>query len=205
MDNSVDSSRIRWAPFYALLVITVIASGFWKLEKSREEPLKPMELEAPQAARPAPSPMEGKPAPQFSLTTIDGKPMRLADYRGKVVFLNIWATWCPPCKQEMPSMQALYEHFKGKDFAMLTISIDEKKEDVPPFMKELGLTFPVAVDPEQKVVSQYGITGVPETYIIDKEGVITHHIVGPGEWNNPGIINAFEGLVSRPAKAGQGA
>ncbi|MBF0169807.1 MAG: TlpA family protein disulfide reductase [Nitrospinae bacterium] len=145
--------------------------------------------------------LEGQTAPDFSLPTLDGGTMTLADYRGKVVLLNFWATWCPPCKEEMPSMQKLYEHFKGRDFVMLTVSIDDKTGDVAPFMKELGLTFPVAFDPGAKVGADYGLTGVPETFLIDKRGTVMHHLIGPGDWYQPGLVSAFESLVDRPVAA----
>jgi len=197
--SSEANERVRWIPFWAMTITLVIVTGFWKINKNLQEPLQPIEAyQSENQQQPPPSKIEGKLAPDFTLPTMDGKAMTLADYRGKVVFLNIWATWCPPCREEMPSMQNLHEKFKGKDFAMLTISIDEDTELVRPFMEELGLTFPVAFDPEQTVASQYGITGVPETFLIDKNGVVMHHIVGPGKWDDPSIITAFERLVSRP-------
>lgn len=211
--SALAEEKIRWIPFGALALCMVIATGFWKIGKNREEPLQLLDMpraQAPAQGAPGAAPkiqpaqksnMEGKPAPDFTLPALDGKKIRLSDLRGKMVFLNIWATWCPPCREEMPSMQKLHEHFKGKDFVMLTVSIDEKKEDVAAFVKELGLTFPVALDPEQKVTAGYGITGVPETFLIDKNGIVLHHLIGPGDWNNPGIAGAFEGLVNRPAKA----
>jgi len=214
--NTMAEDKVRWLPFGALVVAMIIATGFWKINKNREEPLRPLEEvtgQAPaaggQAASGAPSKiqpaqqskLEGKMAPDFTLPSLDGKKLKLSDYRGKIVFLNMWATWCPPCREEMPSMQKLHEHFKGKDFVMLTVSIDEKKEDVTKFVKELGLTFPVVLDPEQKVTAQYGLTGVPETFLIDKNGIVMHHIIGPGEWSGEGLVNAFDGLVAKPAKA----
>ncbi len=191
--------NIRWVPFGALALALLVASGFWKIEKNRENPIQPLQVQDSRIAKKpgAQIKLEGKLAPAFSLPTYDGKTMTLSDYRGKIVFLNIWATWCPPCREEMPSMQRLHEHFIDNDFAMLTISIDEKTADIEPFMKELGLTFPVAIDPKQVVVSQYGITGVPETYLIDKNGIVIHHLVGPGEWDTPEIFSALEQLISR--------
>ena len=199
--NETVNENVRWIPFGALMLSLLIVSGFWKIEKSMEVPPPPMAEGQVAQSKQAPPAMEGKRAPDFTLPALGGGNISLADYRGKVVFLNIWATWCPPCRKEMPSMQKMYEHFKGKDFEMLTISIDENQSLVAPFMKELGLTFPVVFDPAQKVASQYKITGVPETYIIDKTGVVTHHLLGPGEWDNPGIISAFEGFVKKPAKS----
>lgn len=202
--DGLDEEKHRWLPFYALTVALVIATGFWKIEKSKLEPLRPMDKQAQQASQGSNAkasekpPMEGLMAPDFSLPTLDGKVMKLSDYAGKIIFLNIWATWCAPCKEEMPSMQKLFELMRGKDFVMLTISIDEKKETVEAFMKENKLTLPVALDQQQKVSPLYRITGVPETYIIDKGGMVMHHLIGPGDWSNPGIVNALTSLSEKP-------
>lgn len=199
--DEVAEEKYRWIPFYALAVAMVIATGFWKIEKSREEPLRPMDKRTARADNKKASekpPMEGLMAPDFTLPTLDGKEMKLSDYAGKIVFLNIWATWCPPCKEEMPSMQKLYEMMRGRDFVMLTISIDEKKEAVEAFMKEMSLTFPVGLDPQQKVSAQYRITGVPESYIIDKSGMVMHHLIGPGDWSNPEVVSALGNMADKP-------
>lgn len=191
---------LKWIPFGALAMILISASVFWKIEKSQVAPLKPAaEMGAPQAGGetpadgkdPGPPPMRGKTAPDFTLPTLDGGVMKLAEHKGKLIFLNIWASWCAPCREEMPSMQRLAGKLKGANFAMLTISIDKNKEDAAKFVKELNLTFPVALDPDQKVAPLYKITGVPETYIISPEGVVTHHLIGPGKWDDPAIIRAF--------------
>ncbi len=201
MGATVDNVT-KWTPFGLLTLVLLATTMFWKIEKSRELPLPTIE-EARRAnpnvgekERPK-SVMEGKVAPDFSLPLMGGGTMTLSDYRGKVVLLNFWATWCPPCREEMPSMQKLYKHFEGKPFEMLTVSIDEKTELVEPFMKELGLTFPVAFDPGQIAAKNYNMTGVPETFLIDKEGTIMHHLIGPGDWYSPGLVSAFESLVNR--------
>ena len=208
--DGLEVEKHRWLPFYALTVVLLIATGFWKIEKSKLEPLLLMDKQAQQASQSqqAPQadskkaserpPMEGLKAPDFTLPTLDGKEVKLSDYAGKIVFLNIWATWCAPCKEEMPSMQKLFELMRGKDFVMLTMSIDEKKETVEAFMKENKLTLPVALDQQQKVSPLYRITGVPESYIIDKNGMVMHHLIGPGDWSNPGIVNALSSLSDKP-------
>jgi peroxiredoxin len=203
MDEPIEEKN-RWIPFYVLAVTMVIATGFWKIEKSKVEPLRPMDKQAQKAPQAdskqasAKPPMEGLLAPDFTLPALDGTEMKLSDYRGKIVFLNIWATWCAPCKEEMPSMQKLYEVMRGKDFVMLTVSIDEKKETVEAFMKENKLTLPVGLDTLQKVSPLYRITGVPESYIIDKNGIVMHHLIGPGDWSNPGIVNALTSMADKP-------
>lgn len=183
------SDSIKWIPFGVLVLLTLTTSVFWKIEKSREQPLRP--VEEVMAQQPPPSAMEGKPAPLFTLPALDGGTVNLADYRGKMVFLNIWATWCAPCREEMPAMQRLADKLKGVNFAMVTVSIDKKREDVEKFVRELGLTFTVALDPDENVSRMYQITGVPETFLISPDGIVMHHVIGPGEWDNPNIVAAF--------------
>lgn len=191
-DNMMEENT-KWVPFGALVLVLIVSVGFWKIEQSRKTPLMPY---AEYAAKNPPATMDGKVAPDFTLPLLRGGEISLADQKGKLLFINIWATWCAPCREEMPSMQKLYEHFKGRDFEMITISIDKGKPEVEAFVKELGLTFPVALDPSEKVSKAYQITGVPETYIIGKDGVIMHHILGPGEWYTPEIITAFERIIA---------
>jgi peroxiredoxin len=139
---------------------------------------------------------DGKPAPDFSLPGLDGKQINLSDYRGKVVLVNIWATWCLPCVEEMPSMQKLYNEFKGNDFEILAISIDTLGlKVVAPFMKNHKLTFPALLDPQGTVKSTYGITGVPESFIIGKDGTLVKKIIGPLDWATPAVFQFFRDLI----------
>ena len=135
---------------------------------------------------------------------MDGGSIRLADLRGKVVFLNFWATWCPPCLEEMPSMEALNLRLEQHpDFFMLSISVDEG--GVPVIQETLGgrkLQFPVALDAtrgEQRLSGQtasaYGITGVPETFVIDRDGTILRHQIGPVSWAQPRELDYFQKLL----------
>ena len=104
----------------------------------------------------------GLEVPNFAFPDLNGKEVSLAEHRGKVVLLNVWATWCPPCRQEMPSMQSLYEKFNGENFEILAVSIDsEGGEAVAPFMRQMNLTFPALLDPGETIRSLYAITGVP--------------------------------------------
>ncbi|MBI5871131.1 MAG: redoxin domain-containing protein [Actinobacteria bacterium] len=134
-------------------------------------------------ARKSPPVEEGSQAPNFTLPLMNGGDVSLDDYKGKVVLLNIWATWCNPCREEMPSMEQLYQNMKGKPFEILAVSIDTRgSKDVEPFVKKLGLTFPILLDSDKKVNNMYQATGVPETFIIDKNGVVRDHILGPVNW-----------------------
>lgn len=145
--------------------------------------------------------MEGKPAPDFDLPSLGGKNVRLADLKGKVLFINIWATWCLPCREEMPSMEKLYRLLKGPDFEMIGISVDKDPEkSVAPFVKELGLTFPILLDPKSETAAKYKITGVPETYLVAPNGIIIHHLIGPAKWDRPDVVEALKKLVELSGK-----
>ena len=137
------------------------------------------------ASGPPPDPIRvGQAAPGFTLPRLDGgAPVRLADLRGKVVFLNFWATWCKPCEQEMPAMQRLYESLAGTDFEMLAVSVDEERAPVEAFRARLGLGFPILHDPAKKVSQAYQTYRYPETYLIDRDGRILARYIGPRDWD----------------------
>jgi peroxiredoxin len=138
----------------------------------------------------------GEIAPDFTLPTLRGNSVKLSDYRGKVIFLNIWATWCPPCREEMPSMEALYRRLKGREFEMLAVSIDrDGGEVVGPFVAKYGLTFPVLLDSGNKTYKLYGLTGVPETFIIDRNGVVLYKIIGAQDWMKKDWLDAFNQIL----------
>jgi peroxiredoxin len=142
----------------------------------------------------------GVEAPDFTFSDLNGVKVSLAAYRGKVVMVNIWATWCPPCRQEMPSMQRLYEKFKGENFEILAVSIDsEGREAVAPFMRKMNLTFPALLDPGETIRPLYGITGVPESFIIDKKGIVVEKIIGPANWATPEVFLFFKDLIHQPS------
>lgn len=126
----------------------------------------------------------GKPAPDFSLADLNDKPYRLSDFRGRVVFLNFWATWCKPCREEMPSMEILNKNFEKDGLVVLAVSIDRvtTSKDIPPFVKGLNLTFPVLIDSWGRTDKPYKRMGVPETFIIDQQGIIQEIIIGPRDW-----------------------
>jgi peroxiredoxin len=147
---------------------------------------------------PKPRLQPGLPAPDFVLPGLDGKQVSLGDYKGKVVFLNIWATWCPPCREEMPSMEKLYKELRGEDFEILAVSIDTAGVTaVAPFMKEFHPSFLVLLDPAGKIKNLYGTTGVPESFIINKEGRIEKIIIGPMDWATPDAVRFFRDLIQK--------
>jgi peroxiredoxin len=138
----------------------------------------------------------GFPAPDFTLTDLQGQTHRLSDFKGKIVFLNIWATWCPPCRMEMPSMEHLYRRLKGRDFIMVAVSEDEEgKAAVQSFVDQMGITFPVLVDPDGIVPGRYGVTGYPETFVIDRQGRVIQHTIGPEDWASEQMYQFFTRLL----------
>ena len=138
----------------------------------------------------------GLPAPNFTFPGLDGKMVSLTDYKGKVVFLNIWATWCPPCREEMPSMERLYQKLKDEDFIILAVSIDTSgAKAVAPFVKDYKLSFPVLLDDKGKSQSLFSTTGIPESFIIDKEGVLAQITIGPRDWDSPSVIQFLRQLI----------
>jgi peroxiredoxin len=141
-------------------------------------------------------PPERREAPDFTLPDVEGRPVRLRDLRGKLVFLNFWATWCPPCKLEMPSMERLYQTFKRTEFAMLAVSIDRQGvQVVKPFMEELQLTFPALLDSASEVARQYGLRGLTTTYLIDPNGRLIGAAVGGRNWYSTEAKALIAGLL----------
>jgi peroxiredoxin len=139
---------------------------------------------------------KGAPAPNFTLPDLDGKMVSLADYKGQVVLLNIWATWCRPCVEEMPSMEKLYQELKDEEFEILAVSIDESGAQVVlPFMKKHKLSFPALTDTAGAIKNLYQTTGVPESFIIDKDGRIVEEVTGPRDWASAGAIRFFRNLI----------
>lgn len=145
----------------------------------------------------------GSEAPEFSARTLEGEQVSLADYGDQVILLNIWATWCAPCREEMPSMQRLYDEFEDEDFEILAVSVDARPGerdaagnpggDLAAFADEFGLTFPILHDPAGDIQRIYQTTGVPETFLIGKDGIIYKKVAGGTHWD----ADVNKGLVRR--------
>ena len=133
----------------------------------------------------------GDEAPEFEL---DGG-VRLADYRGKLVLLNFWATWCPPCVAEVPSLNGLYERFRDDGLVVLAISVDTEEDVYKQFLDRFGVTFPTVFDPERTVSSRYGTLKYPESYLINREGAVVQKYVGAEDWESPEILNYLRSLL----------
>lgn len=139
---------------------------------------------------------EKKKAPEFNLEDLEGEVRGLKEFLGRMVFLNFWATWCPPCKEEMPSMENLYQRFKGKDFVILAVSVDRPGvKVVKPFIDKGGFTFPILLDPDWETSLKYNIRSIPTTYLIDKKGFVVGIAIGSRDWGDEASIKLFQKLT----------
>ena len=142
------------------------------------------------------SPRNEKIAPNFILETVTGEKISLKDFKGKAVLLNFWATWCQPCKKELPSMQRIYEELRSEGVEVVAISIDRtKKERVKQYRKNHNLTFPILLDPGQKVRKDYFILGLPTSYLIGIDGKLKGFISGAREWDSNASKEMFSTLM----------
>lgn len=142
-------------------------------------------------------PYEGEALPDFTLSDMQGKSHTLSDYKGRVVMLNFWATYCGPCIKEMPSMQRLKEKMAGKPFVILAVNMAEEPADVEAFLSKhkIKIDFPLLLDPEGEVVEQWMISAVPTTFILDPTGKIRYALYGGLEWDSDEVIRTLNGLL----------
>jgi cytochrome c biogenesis protein CcmG, thiol:disulfide interchange protein DsbE len=124
-------------------------------------------------------PRPNTPAPDFQLPTFDGKTIRLGDLRGQVVVVNFWASWCVPCRDEQPALEAVWQQYKGRGVTFVGIDIQDTPHDALGFMQQYGMSYPVVSDATGAVYINYGVVGMPETYVVGREGTIQQKIVGP--------------------------
>jgi peroxiredoxin len=137
-------------------------------------------------------------APDFSLSTLDGKQTSLNDYRGQVVLLNFWATWCAPCRKEMPSIQTLWDHYKAKDFVVLAVSEDDtERKQIANFISKIKVNFPILLDHDLKIGDSYRLPGLPTSYLIGRDGNIAATIVGTQDWSRREARALIEYLLNR--------
>ncbi len=177
-------NRFRLSGFWlaALCVIGFTAVSVWAAQDTFEN----MGIVKPRVERNAPG---------FSLQDIHGNTVDLRDFRGKPILLNFWATWCEACKEELPSMQRLYETMKDQGVEVVAISIDRSNFDrIRKYVDQYNLTFPILLDPDQKVRKNYYIMGLPTTYLIDGEGKLKGFASGARVWDSPDSIQVMQSL-----------
>lgn len=178
--------------FLLLLCAALLLSVLAGCERSPAKTEAGPAVKATAAALPA----IGQTAPDFTLTGLDGRPVTLSALRGKVVVVNFWATWCPPCRQEMPSMELLHQELADEGLVILAINVEKQgRQNVASFFQTLEVTFPVVIDEEEAVQSLYGVSKFPESFIVGKDGVIADKIIGAIDWADPRAIAYFRGLL----------
>jgi thiol-disulfide isomerase/thioredoxin len=140
-----------------------------------------------------------KPAPALKLKGIEGKSHDLAQLRGKVVLINFWATWCPPCRREMPSMERLSQRFKGQPFVVLAVDVGEDADTIEVFTSQLDttLTFPILLDTRSHAMRAWRVAGLPTTFLVDKQGRIVASAIGGREFDHPEIVKAVGELIRK--------
>jgi len=187
---------IRWGLVARGLLGFLLAAGFGCDSSPTESVANPTERATPAQGRTFLK--VGSPAPNFQLWDLSNKPQSLADYKGTVVLVNFWATWCEPCKVEMPAMEQLYKEFKRKDFEILAVSTDAEGAAVTrPFRDELGLTFPILHDSDFRVGLTYGARTLPISFLVDRQGIVTHRIYGARDWYSTEAMQLIRTLVSK--------
>ena len=137
----------------------------------------------------------GDLAPEFSVTTEDGKTLTRSNFGGKLLILNFWATWCPPCREETPSMELLHRRLKDQGVVLLGISVDKSNEKYKNFLKRYNVTFPTSHDPAMSVSDSYATYRYPETYIIGRDGRVVEKIVGRKNWTDEKFIKSLQALL----------
>ena len=138
----------------------------------------------------------GRTAQDFPIE-IWGKPGRLSDLRGKVVVLNFWATWCPPCVEETPSLNKLQQYIESRNALVLGVSVDEYSAAYEKFLKDQGVVFPTFREPTRKLALDYGTPVYPDTYIIDRHGKIARKFYGPQQWDSPEMLAYFDAILGQ--------
>ena len=136
-----------------------------------------------------------RPAKDFQVPDLEQKPLRLSGFKGKVVFLNFWATWCKPCEAEMPSMERLWQRYRDRGLVVLAVATDADPAAVARFVSKHALTFPVGVDRDMQAAGLYGVWALPSTFIVDRKGQRALFASGPREWDGEAAVRLFDTLL----------
>jgi peroxiredoxin len=137
----------------------------------------------------------GDRAPEVRLQSVDGKTMNLADYRGKVVLVHFWATWCPPCVEEIPTIERFYQQVLGTDIEVLAVSVDDSADALKTFLAKNTVHFPVLRDPGSATAGSYGTFKFPETYVIGRDGIVRYKVIGPMDWSQRSNVEVVRSLL----------
>ena len=181
----------------ALLMCTVVTISLLGCEGKEESNPPKIESEKSQTQKLKESPQEGFMAPLFTLEDLGGTQISLADFKGKVVLLNFWATWCAPCRIEIPSLERLYQLRKDKAFEILAVSVDRTSlSKVASFVTDYRMSFPVLTDSRGEVGRRYWTRAIPSSFLLDKKGVIRWKVVGAREWDDAYVLSKIDQLLS---------
>jgi peroxiredoxin len=180
---------VQWTLILGALA-AVVAALFFDLRQSRDTPEAIL-------ARQLDAQVVDRPAPPLQVSLHDGSTVRLSDLRGRVVFLNFWATWCPPCRKEIPDLEELAKEMKGLPFEMLAVSADQSWKDVDDFFGTKGTQMRIALDTSLQAARSYGTELLPETYVIDQSGRVRLRFVGAQPWTDERIERYLEWLASK--------
>ncbi len=167
-----------------LVLIAASLVGFWWLGHNQTQ----------EASASVPVPGQGKPAPDFTLNDQAGRPVRLADLRGKVVLVNLWATWCPPCRAEMPDLAATYQAHRDEGFVILGVDDQEPPETVSKFLATSPLPYTILLDPDSRVARAFGVDYLPASFLIDRQGKMRAAL--PGQSSRPKLEAAIKPLLA---------
>jgi len=140
-------------------------------------------------------PWPGVPPPALALKELDGRPHQLSEYRGKVILINFWATWCGPCRDEMPSIQGLKEKLAGRPFVVLAVNLDEPESRIKRFLTEMKVDFTVLLDPERKVARAWEARILPASFVIGPDGRIRYSLVGEINWDHEQVVSQIAELL----------
>jgi cytochrome c biogenesis protein CcmG, thiol:disulfide interchange protein DsbE len=160
----------------SLLVVVGIAAGLFFLDEGRTASAGYTSVTVAESS--GPPPRIGEPAPDFAVSDLDGSTYRLSDLKGKPVWLNFWASWCPPCRAETPDVEAVYEEKKSEGLVLLAVSLGEEARPVRSYVDAAGITFRVGLDTNTQIASRYRINGLPTHFFIDRDGIIRDMQVG---------------------------
>lgn len=141
---------------------------------------------------------ETRAAPNFTIEDMQSVTHSLADYQGKVLVVNFWATWCPPCVKEMPSLQRAWEQLRGEDIAVLAVNMGEQKQAIEDFIQKYPVELPILLDKDLEVADAWLVSGLPTTYVVNPDGDIVFQVIGEREWDDPDLLEEIRGLSGSP-------